>query len=640
MKFPVMSSACGAVLPLLALNALGDTTKPTGSVTFYQNIAPIMYAECAPCHRPGESAPFSLLTYDDVKRHAAQIADVTKRRFMPPWLPERGYGKFVDERRLTEAQIQAIQDWVKQGTPAGNPSKAPAAPKFATDWQRGQPDLILRTAKPYQLPPEGGEIFWNFVLPVNIPAPRWVRAIEVRPGNSRVFHHANVILDRSRAARRKESAPGTGFGGMELLFEEETFDPDGHFLSWKPGSEPVSEPDGMAWRADPGMDLILNVHLRPTGKPESVSPMIGLYFTDKPQTRFPMLVQLEHDAAIDIPPGAKDFEIRDDFRVDMDLNVLEVYPHAHYLAKTIEGYATLPDGTKKWLIRIPAWDLNWQGVFRLEKPLFLPRGTVVSMSVRYDNSEDNVRNPNHPARRVLGGNEATSEMGHLWFQALPVAPGDQRAALQESIVKQRLNKYPDDFIANFNMGDLLLSQGNAESAIPYFQKAAQVDPRSVVAASELGAALFGAKKLPEAEEQFRRALTLDAAYTDARFNLASVEASNRQWEAAASDYRQVLRERASYEKAKEHLCVVLILWGDDLAKGGKDAEAVARYRDALTYRAQDVQLHGRLGMAFARMDRLDDSQAEFETVLRLDPHSTTARQALDAIQARRKKLHD
>ncbi|MDQ6678527.1 MAG: tetratricopeptide repeat protein, partial [Acidobacteriota bacterium] len=499
-----------AVLCLLSALTLqgGDVARATPAVTFYRNIAPIVYKECSPCHRPGESAPFSLLSYEDVKRHASQIASVTKRRYMPPWLPQPGYGAFAEERRLSDTQIQVIQDWVKQGSPAGQPTRAAAPPKFTTDWQLGPPDLVLRPARPYQLPAEGTEIFWNFILPVPITTTRWVKAIEIRPGNPRVFHHANVVVDRGHAARRHEPVPGGGFPGMDLAFEEETFDPDGHFLSWKPGSEPVTEADGMAWRADPGMDLILNVHLRPTGKPETVSPVIGLYFTDKPQTKFPMLVQLEHDGAIDIPAGDKDFLITDEFRSSMDLNVLAIYPHAHYLGKLLESYATLPDGTKKWLIRIPEWDLNWQGVFRLSKPLLLPKGTVVSMRYHYDNSAENARNPSTPPKRVLGGNEATAEMGHLWLQVLPVAEGDQRAALQEVLVRQRLEKYPDDFTANFTMGDLSLSQGHTAEAVSYFEKACKADPRSALAATELGVALFTLKKLDDAEEQLNRALTI------------------------------------------------------------------------------------------------------------------------------------
>jgi len=621
----------------LAIPAIAGNGAPAASpVTFYGRIAPIIYSECSRCHRPGESAPFSLLTYDDVKRHATQIATVTKRRYMPPWLPEPGHGEFVEERRLTAQQIQLIQDWVQQGAPAGSAANAPAPPKFTSDWQLGPPDLILRVTRPYTLPADSPEIFWNFILPVPITTTRWVKAMEVRPGNARVFHHANVVLDRSRAALRHETVRGAGFPGMDLVFEEETFDPDGHFLSWKPGADAVVEPDGMAWRADPGMELVLNVHLRPTGKAETVSPMIGLYFTDKPQTKFPMLLQLERDGMIDIPPGDKDFLVADDFRVPMDLNVLAVYPHAHYLSKVMEGYATLPDGTKKWLIRIPDWDLNWQGVFRMKTPVFLPRGAIVSMRYHYDNSAENVRNPNNPPKRVVAGNEASAEMSHFWMQVLPVGDSDQRAALVEASAKQRLEKYPDDLGANFNMGDLLLSQGNAASAADFFQKASSADPRSVVAATELGVALFTATKTSEAAEQLKKALAIDPTYTDARFNLASVEASSGQWEAAAADYKRVLTERPDYAKAEEHLGEVLLLWGDSLAKSGQDEQAVTHYREALPYRTSDPQLHGRLAMAFARMERLDESQAEFEAVLRLNPGDQIAKQAIEAIQARKK----
>ncbi|MEO7144679.1 MAG: tetratricopeptide repeat protein [Bryobacteraceae bacterium] len=605
-------------------------------VDFYRNIAPIVYRNCSSCHRPGESAPFSLLSYNDVKRRAAQIATVTKSRYMPPWLPEKGYGEFAEERRLTPAEIQLIQDWVKAGAPPGTPTRASAPPKFADEWQLGPPDLVLHVAKPYQLAADGPEIFWNFILPVPITTTRWVKAMEVRPGNTRVFHHANVIIDRSRGSRRREAIPGAGFPGMDLRVEEETFDPDGHFLSWKPGSEPVVEPDGMAWRADPGMDLVLNVHMRRTGKPETVSPTIALYFTGKPQTKYPMLVQLEHDGAIDIPAGDRDFVVSDDFRTSMDLNVLAIYPHAHYLCRVMEGYATLPDGTKKWLVRIPAWDFNWQGVFRLKKPLFLPRGTVVSMRYHYDNSADNVRNPNHPPKRVVGGNRATDEMGHLWLQVLPVAEGDHRAEIEEVQMRDRLEKYPDDFTANYNLGDVLLNKGDAAAAIPHFEKAWKMDPKNAVAASELGVALFSAAKVADAEQQFKKTLEIDQTYTDARFNLASAEASNGEWESAAADFAEVLKERPDDARAEQHLAEVTIMWGDQLAKSGNDEQAAIRYREALPHRPADKDLLIRLGMALARMERLGESQEVFETLLRVDPNSQLAKQAITAIEVRRK----
>lgn len=607
-------------------------------VTYYGQIAPIVTRDCAPCHRPGESGPFNLLTYEDLRKRGPQIVKVTKSRYMPPWLPEPGYGDFKEQRRLTDAQIRLFEDWVAQGSPAGTPTKGQVAEPSSTSWPMGQPDLILRTARPYTVPAEAGETFWNFILPVPITSTRWVRAIEIRPGNPRVFHHANVILDRSHAARRREASPGSGFAGMDVIFEEESFEPDGQFLSWKPGSNPVVEPDGMAWRADPGMDLILNVHLKPTGKEETVTPVIGLYFTDKPQSRFPMLVQLEHDRALDIPPGEKDFLVTDEFRVPMDMNVLAIYPHAHYLAKLIEAYATLPDGTKKWLVRIPDWDLNWQGVFRYQNPVLLPKDSVVSMRIHYDNSSDNVRNPNSPPKRVVGGPDAASEMSHFWMQVLPVAEGDHRAELQEAISVQQIKKYPDDFTANFRMGDLLLTRNQPAEAIPYFQRAAESDPRSVLAATELGAALFTAKRLPESEAMLRHALELDASYTDARYNLGIVLASSGKFEEAAAEFTKVISAQPDNLKAREHRAETAVLMADQIAKSGDDDRAIALYREALADLADNPGVHARLGMAYARKDRLDESQAEFEAVLRLDPKSTIARQAIDAIAARRKAI--
>jgi tetratricopeptide (TPR) repeat protein len=618
-------------IPLLLIGAAVAATGAQSTVTFNGSIAPIIYKNCAPCHRPGESGPFPLLSYEDVKRHATQIAAVTKRRFMPPWLPEAGYGEFEEERRLTDKEIALIGEWVRQGAPEGPTAHAPVPPKFTSEWQLGPPDMILRVAHPYRVPADGNEIFWNFILPVPVKTERWVRAIEVRPGNPRVFHHANVVIDRSGAARRREKIPGIGFPGMDLTVEETTVDPDGYFLSWKPGSKPVVEPDGMAWRATPGMDLILNVHLRPTGKVEIVDPEIGLYFTDKPRTKYPMLVELEHDSAIDLKPGVRDFLVSDDFRCPEDLYVLAVYPHAHYLATLMEGYATLPDGTRKWLVRIPHWDLNWQGVFVLKRPLFLPKDTVVSMRFHYDNSANNVRNPNNPPKEVKAGDRSTDEMANLWLQVLPAAPGDQREVIREAFVQDRLKKYPDNFAANYNMGDILLTKGKTEEAIPYFEKAAQLNPDSILGPVGLGDAYFTELKLPEAEQQFRKALSIDPASADARFNLASVEAEAGELNASIDDFKKLLAERPDYTKAQSRLGDVLFAWGDDLAKSGDNEQAAQRYREALTYLPDNVALHTSLGAALARLGRMAEARSELETAVRLNPSFEPAQKLLAAI---------
>ena len=614
------------VLAVLAPTLLG--------ATYNHDVAPIVYKNCGPCHRPAGSAPFSLLSYSDVKRHASQIADVTRRRFMPPWLPDSAHGEFIEERRLTDGEIQIIGEWVKEGAVLGSAADAPPPPKLAADWSLGKPDLILQVAKPYRLPAGGPEIFWNFVIPVPITAAHWVKAVDIRPGAgaARALHHASIILDRSQAARRHETSPGGGFPGMDLEIEETKFDPDGTFLAWKPGNVPVAEPDGMAWRATPGMDLVLNVHLRPTGKPEIVNPEIGLYFTDKPQSKFPMLVELQRDASIDIPAGDRDYVVADDFRCPMDVKILAVYPHAHYLGKLLEGYATLPDGTRKTLIRIPDWDLSWQGVYHFTEPVTLPRGSVISMRFHYDNSAANVRNPNMPPKRVRGGSRANDEMGNLWLQVLPVEEGDHRAELEEALARQRLEHDPQNYFANFHLGDVLLSRGDAGGSVQYFGAAAKARPQDALAATQLGVALATASRLPEAVAQFKRALELDPKFTDARFDLASVEAEGGLWQEAASDFKRVLAERPKDARAHQHLGEVLFLWGDQFSKAGQYEQAIARYREALNYRPSDAELHMSLGVALARAQRLAEAVPEFQAALRINPSFQPARQALEQVQ--------
>jgi tetratricopeptide (TPR) repeat protein len=623
---------------LLAVLALAACAAQAEPITFYKHIAPIVYQSCAPCHRPGEPGPFPLLTYADVRKHGQQIVSVIQRRYMPPWLPEAGYGDFQEERRLTDEQIRTIEEWVRQGGPAGSQADAPPLPPFVPGWQLGEPDLVIEATAPYTLPAGGPDQYWNFVLPLKVSGTRWVRAIEIRPGNIRAVHHANVLIDRSRSARMQEKAPGAGFPGMDLNVESDAFDPDSHFLFWKPGGTPWVEPAGMAWRADPGADLVLNVHMQPTGKPEQVQPSIGLYFTSEPATRYPMLLQLEHDGALDIPPGDADFPVGDNFVAPMDMDVLAVYPHAHYLGHLLEGYATLPGGARKWLIRIPDWDPNWQSVYRYKEPVFLPKGSVVSMRYHYDNSAANPRNPNRPPRRVRGGNQATDEMAHLWLQVLPRGGQDHRMELQEAIMLRRLEKYPGDFTSQFNLGALMLARGRNADAVPYLRGAVAARPDHPVALNTLGAALLSAGNVNEAAGFFARALQANPRYTNARYNLANALAEQQRWEQAATEFRKVLADNPDDSGARQHLGEVLRLWGDERARQGSLEEAAAHLRESLEFRQDDAVLHSDLGSVLARLGLIRDAVPEFEAALRLDPKLETARHNLQAARARLAQL--
>ena len=637
-----------------------QTLGKTPTLTFNRDIAPIIFKNCAICHHPGGSGPFSLMTYTDVKYHARQIATVTRSRYMPPWLPEPGYGEFVGERRLSVEQIETIGLWVEHGAPEGSPADLPPPPKFNEGWQLGTPDMVVKMDRPFTLRPGGTDVFRNFVLPIPGSATRYVRALEMLPGNKKVVHHANILIDRSGALRRQDGKDGEpGFGGMEIKIESERFEPQTHFLFWKPGTVATFEPDGMAWVLEKGTDLVLNMHLQPSGKPEAIQPTVGVYLTSRPPTRFPMLLQLEHDGALDIPPGEKHFVVTDDLELPLDVQILGIYPHAHYLGKDIQGYATLPDGTKQWLIWIKDWDLNWQAVFEYAKPIFLPKGSKLHMRWAYDNSADNVRNPNHPPRRVVTGNRSSDEMSHLWIQVLPKKREDLKV-LQIALMKRRLERYPNDFEAFFNLGAALQSMGKQEESMDYLHQALQVRPDDATAHNNLGAALQSLGKKDEAGEQFREALKSRPDYPDAHFNLGTLLLSQGQAGEAAEQFRAVLRQRPEDADSYNYLGSALALQGDLagaatefehalranpdhvgahynlatlLARQGDLARATAEFEVAVRLDPENADLHNDYGGVLAMQGKLAQAATEFETALRLNPDHAQARQNLQRARA-------
>jgi Flp pilus assembly protein TadD len=599
-------------------------------VTFNRDIAPIVFQNCIPCHRPGEAGPFSLLSYADVHKRAQQIARVTSIRYMPPWPPEPGYGDLAGARRLDEAQIALLQRWATEGAVEGPPATAPPLPMFTQGWQLGPPDLVLEVPEAYTVPAEGTDVFRNFVLPSLVHGTRYVRAMELRPGAKRVVHHASVLIDRTGAARRRDARdPGPGFGGMDVELESDSFEPDSHFLFWKPGTAAVTEPEGMAWTLDEGTDLVLNLHLQPTGKPETIRPVVGLYFTSTPPTRFPMLLQLEHDGAIDIPPGAADFVVTDEYTLPVDVQVLGVYPHAHYLGKDVQGFATLPDGTKKWLIWIRDWDFAWQAVYPLATPLFLPRGSVLHMRIAYDNSDANVRNPSHPARRVVAGNRSTDEMGHLWVQVLPHARED-RWALQEALMRRRLAKYPGDFVAHANLGAALEARGGTKEAIGQYREALRSRPASAAVHNNLGAALQSSGDLRAAIAEYRQAVRAQPDYPNARHNLGGALVLDGAFTEALPHLREAVRLSPADTTARNNL-------GGALLEVGRVAEAVDQLQEAVTADPRSLDAQYNLGRALALRGRLDEAAGHLEQAVRLAPEDADARRELAAVRARQQK---
>lgn len=605
-------------------------------VTYSRDIAPILLRSCAPCHRPGQAGPFALLTYEDARRRAVQIAEVTRRRYMPPWLPEPDLGDFLDERRLTDAEIRSIGNWARAGAPKGATPQASPVPAPTTEWSLGKPDLILRTTKPFQLPADGPDVFWNFIFSPSLTTARFVKAVEIRPGSTRV-HHANLLVDRTRSTRRQEAAPGEGFPGMDLTIEAGTFDPDSHFLFWKPGGVPRPEPAGMAWQLDVASDLVLNVHLQPSGKPEFVQPSIGLYFTDQPPTRRPMLIKLQNDHALNIPAGIRDFTIADDFELPVDLDVLAIYPHAHYLGTLLEAFATLADGSRRWLIRIPQWDVNWQSVYSYRRPVSLPKGTVVTMRYHYDNSASNPRNPNAPPKRVMAGNQSTDEMGHLWLQVLTRGEGDQRPVLQEALMRHRLALFPNDPSAHLNLGTLLLNRSEPSVAIPYLQESIRLAPEQTQAWNNYGAALQSSGHLEEAVTAFRRALETQPDFPTARYNLANGLLAQGKTGEAAANLRLVLSATPADQAARSQLVAILVRLGGEAAGAGRFPAAAESYRELVALEPQNADYRNNFGMILAKLGDFTGAVSQFEAALQANPSHAPARRNLDQVKARMKK---
>jgi tetratricopeptide (TPR) repeat protein len=575
----ILALAAGALSNALARGSPQQAQRPSEPpVTFNRDIAPIIFSSCASCHRPGEAAPFSLLKYEDVKRHARQIAEVTRTRNMPPWLPEPQELKFADEMRLPTEQIDLIQKWVDQGAAEGNPADLPPQPKFTEGWRLGTPDLILQAQNPLILPPEGTDTYWNFIFRLPITKTRWVKAIEIRPGDKRYVHHANLMVDREESSRRREATPGAGFGGMEIRIESQTFDPDSHLLFWKPGTVPYTEPEGMELRLDSGTDLILNTHLQPSGKTEVIQPSIGLYFSSHPATKLPILLQLENDAKLDIPAGQSDFLVTDDFTLPVDVDLLAIYPHAHYLGKDIQAFATLPNGTRKALIHIPHWNLNWQAVYRYAEPVLLPRGTRVSLRYVYDNSEANPLNPNHPPVRVLSGNRSSDEMCHLWLQVLPVnfdpAQGDPRMLLQAALAEHGVEKNPGDFEAHYNLAAMLQAKGQLDRAMGEYEAALRLRPDDALANNAMGSALLAQSHPDQAGPYLEAALKARPDYFDAHYNLGNALAAQDDFEGASKQFLLALQARPADANTEANL-------GSALAEMGKYSEAKMHFEHAL-----------------------------------------------------------
>jgi Flp pilus assembly protein TadD len=614
-------------------SACSRGASPPAAVTFSKDVAPILFNRCASCHRPGQVAPFSLLSYNDARPRAQDIARVTAARRMPPWLPDVSDPPFLDERRLTMREIEVLGRWARTGAHEGDRAQLPAAPSFPSGWTYGAPDLVVDMPTPYLLKPGGHDIYRNVILPVMVPANRYVRAVEFDPG-ARVVHHAVIRIDRTGASRQRDAEdPEPGFDGMVAT---DVQDPDGHFIGWAPGRGPIVAPDGMPWRLDRGADLVVELHLMPGKEATSVKPKLALYFTDKAPVASPVMLVMG-SKAIDIPPGEANYIVEDRYQLPVAVDLLSIYPHAHFLGHEMTVQALLPDGARKRLLHIPEWNFQWQQDYRYMTPVPLPQGTTIVMRYSYDNSEKNRSNPHRPVHRVTWGPQSSDEMGNLGVQVLPRTTADastlvasfaeHAARIDVDGAEILLKKDPDNAANETLVGSSYLRVGRAPEAIPHLERAVRLDPRSASAENFLGGALLTVGRPTEAVGHFRRAVLLSPGDEHLRFNLARALEAIGDGRGAIRALREALDINANLAEAHEELGVLLF-------QQRQLSDAIAHLTTATRLSPRSATAHSALGGALAQAGRFPEAVAQLEQALAIDPNDSAARQNLARIPRR------
>ncbi len=414
-----------AATTLVASHFLHASNSPAAApITFTEHVAPIVFENCASCHRPDEAAPFPLLSYRDVQKRAELILTVIDDGYMPPWHAQSKDFEFHGRRGLDPEEIETLVAWVDGGRLEGDPAKLPDLPQFTSGWQLGEPDLVVSMSDGYTLYAEGPDIYRNFAIPLNLDEDKWIQAIEFRPGNRAIVHHSLFYYDTTGEALAKDrSDPIPGYKTMGNGVER-----GGAIGGWAVGGIAKKLPEGLAYRLPKGSDLILSTHFHPSGKEETEVSTVGFYFSEKPPTQRFTAVQLPPAfgalARVNIPAGDPNYTKTDSFVLPVDVKAFGISSHAHYLGKRMNLSATLPDGTAKELLTIDDWDFSWQEQYQYKDYVALPAGTRLDAEVVWDNSVNNPNNPNDPPQRVRWGRESGDEMGSITLQMVAADPAE------------------------------------------------------------------------------------------------------------------------------------------------------------------------------------------------------------------------
>jgi mono/diheme cytochrome c family protein len=370
----------------MSASRAGDARKDASAVTFAKDVAPIFYRNCAQCHRPGEIAPMSLLTYKDAKPWARSIREKVAARDMPPWHADPRYGEFSNDRRLSQKDVDTIVAWVDQGAKEGDLKDLPSAPVFTEGWNIGKPDEVFYLPQEYEVPASGVVEYKYFTVPTNFKEDKWIQAAEIRPGNRAVVHHIIVFAQKT--------------GEQRLL------------VGYAPGEQPAVIPAGLARKIPAGSNLIFQVHYTPTGVAGKDRSYVGFIFTKEPPKN-EIVTRPVLNARFVIPAGDPNYQVESTYTFNEDSHIQSLMPHMHLRGKDFQFKLTYPDGTSKIILSVPKYDFSWQSYYILKEPVAAPKGARLDCLAHFDNSEQNKYNPD-PRKEVRWGDQTWEEMMIGW----------------------------------------------------------------------------------------------------------------------------------------------------------------------------------------------------------------------------------
>jgi peroxiredoxin len=460
LKAAVTALLAGKDVPVPATRAIGCHIDPLereilgDNVTYHRDVAPILQKHCQSCHREGDVGPFPLMEYKHAVKWVADIVHYTQSREMPPWKPTAGV-EFANARSLTLRELDTLAQWEKLGCPEGNPKDAPPAPKFASGWHRGEPDLVLEVPDDFHIGAAGKDEFRCFVIPAHLKEDKYVVAYEVKPGNATVVHHTLNYFDTTGKGRKLEAAEkarakkpdekdrGPGYSvAMGIGFLPNPADaprpnipPVGSLGGWAPGQLGAQFPEGSGILLPKESDIIMQVHYHRTGKPEKDRTKIGLYFAKKPVEKpWNTLVINGMSPLTLIRAGNANHTERGGGYVTADAKIYSVMPHMHLLGKSVKITMTPPDGKPQLLLEIKNWDYNWQESYWLKEAIDVKAGTKLEIEAVFDNSAKNPNNPSNPPKLVTFGEETTNEMLFGFIGAVPA--GTERVRISKEPLKK------------------------------------------------------------------------------------------------------------------------------------------------------------------------------------------------------------